>query len=544
MAFDGFFIKKIVDELNEKLKTGRINKINNISNTELIFSIRKFSNKKLLISIHSQNSRIHLTNNNYENPKSPSNFCTVLRKYINNSFIVSFEQKNNDRIIFIKLKNSDELGYKKNYYLILELMGKHSNIILTDEDYTIIEAIKNSYSIEYSRPTMAGIKYKFPPTVKKINPFNFEEYPTSEKEFNNKFLLNNFYGVSKLLSKQFSSLTEFKDFCAKFNNYNQPLAFKDNGKLDFYYYNFNNFSEENKFTSYSELLDFVYLENNLISNKDNNKKIYLFVKNKITKLKNKINILEDELEKAKKDNLNELKGQLLLANNYLYKKFTPKEVVLQNFYDENLENIKISLDENLSIEKNAENYFNKNKKNKRSIENIEKQILVTKEEINYFENLEIQIENAEISDLEEINEELVKHKYIKNKINKKQKNIKYTVINYEDTPIYIGKNNIQNDNITNKLAKRNYLWFHAKDIPGSHVVIFSNNPKEELINLAAMLAAYYSKFKNEDFVNVDYTLIKYVKKISGAKAGMVTYTNQKTLKIKIDKLLISKIINM
>ncbi|QWQ38493.1 NFACT family protein [Gemella sp. zg-570] len=544
MAFDGFFIKKIVDELNEKLKTGRINKINNISNTELIFSIRKFSNKKLLISIHPQNSRIHLTNNNYENPKSPSNFCTVLRKYINNSFIVSFEQKNNDRIIFIKLKNSDELGYEKNYYLILELMGKHSNIILTDEDYTIIEAIKNSYSIEYSRATMAGIKYKFPPTAKKINPFNFEEYPTSEKEFNNKFLLNNFYGVSKLLSKQFSSLAEFKDFCAKFNNYNQPLAFKDSGKLDFYYYNFNNFSEENKFTSYSELLDFVYLENNLISNKDNNKKIYLFVRNKITKLKNKINILEDELEKAKKDNLNELKGQLLLANNYLYKKFTPKEVVLQNFYDENLENIKIILDENLSIEKNAENYFNKNKKNKRSIENIEKQILVTKEEINYFENLEIQIENAEISDLEEINEELVKHKYIKNKINKKQKNIKYTVINYENTPIYIGKNNIQNDNITNKLAKRNYLWFHAKDIPGSHVVIFSNNPKEELINLAAMLAAYYSKFKNEDFVNVDYTLIKYVKKISGAKAGMVTYTNQKTLKIKIDKLLISKIINM
>lgn len=544
MAFDGFFTRKVVAELNSELQFGRINKINNISSSELIFTIRKNSTKKLLISINPQSSRIHLTNNSYENPKSPSNFCTVLRKYLSNGFIVNFEQINNDRVIFLHIKNSDELGYEKNYVLIIELMGKHSNVILTDSDFAIIEAIKNSYDIEYSRATIANAQYKLPPTKEKLNPFacSFENIEVDNT--NKKFLLDTFYGTSSLVNNYFKhNIASFEQFITNFDEISTPLIFTVNKKKDFYFFAQDNFTEKTEFQTYSELLDFYYLDSyKNDSNKNNNKKLYTFIKNKISRLHNKINILTKEIAVAESDTESQLKGQLLLANNYLFQKFTPKEVTLQNFYSENLEDITIALDENLSIEQNAENYFNLNKKNKRTVENLLQQIDLAAQEINYFEMIEVQLENAETTDVEEITEELVNNGYLKVKVSKKNKKPKYTVINYNGTAIYVGKNNIQNDAITNKLAKRGYLWFHAKDIPGSHVVIFSDNPTESEMKIAANLAAFYSKFKNEQYVNVDYTLIKYVKKIAGAKPGMVTYTNQTTLKIVIDKHLINSLL--
>lgn len=154
MAFDGFFTKKIVNELNDKAINSRITKINNISNNKFILVIRKNFNMKLLISVEPNASRVHITESNYENPKSPSKFCTLLRKYISGAIISKFSQINNDRIIILHLTNNDELGYKKKYNIIVELMGKHSNIILTDENFKIIDAIKNNYSIEYKRATI------------------------------------------------------------------------------------------------------------------------------------------------------------------------------------------------------------------------------------------------------------------------------------------------------------------------------------------------------------------------------------------------------
>ena len=217
---------------------------------------------------------------------------------------------------------------------------------------------------------------------------------------------------------------------------------------------------------------------------------------------------------------------------------------MQNFYSENLEDISIELDPNISIEKNSEKYFELYKKNKRTIENLYEQIDITKKDISYFETLSFQIENAGKTDLLEIKEELINSGYLKkdkNKKNTKKKN-NYLIIKYNDIDIYVGKNNIQNDTITNKLARRDYLWFHAKDIPGSHVVIFDYNPDEETKRVASMLAGYFSKFKNENYVSVDSTLIKNVKKISGAKPGMVTYTDQKTVKQKIDKIFINELL--
>ena len=551
MAFDGFFVRKLVEEFNRSILYSRINKINNLSNDEFIFSIRKGKNLKLYVSAKSSASRIQLTNNNYENPQTPSNFCSVLRKYLMGGIIEEINQINNDRIIKFKIKNFDELGYEKYYFLITELMGKHSNIILTNSDNIIIESLKNSYSLEFSRSTISNMEYVLPPTVKKYNPFNFSEYSDLKCDKNDKkFLIKNFYGVSSVLNNYFLTkeenvLESFKEFCSNFSLYNEPTLLKNGNKNDFYYFEIISNKDNIKFDSLSRLLDFYYMDiQKESSNKNTEKELFNFIKNKLSRLNKKLKILNKELLEAKEKDDFKLKGQLLISNIYLFKNNIPEVVTLQNFYSENLEDISIELDLNISIEKNSEKYFELYKKNKRTIENLYEQIDITKKDISYFETLSFQIENAGKTDLLEIKEELINSGYLKKDKNKKstKKKNNYLIIKYNGIDIYVGKNNIQNDTITNKLARRDYLWFHAKDIPGSHVVIFDNNPDEETKSVASMLAGYFSKFKNENYVSVDSTLIKNVKKISGAKPGMVTYTDQKTVKQKIDKIFINELL--
>ena len=503
------------------------------------------------MSANSSASRIQLTNNNYENPQTPSNFCSVLRKYLMGGIIEKINQINNDRIIKFKIKNFDELGYEKYYFLITELMGKHSNIILTNSDNIIIESLKNSYSLEFSRSTISNMEYVLPPTVKKYNPFNFSEYSDLKCDKNDKkFLIKNFYGVSSVLNNYFLTkeenvLESFKEFCSNFSLYNEPTLLKNGNKNDFYYFEIISNKDNIKFDSLSRLLDFYYMDiQKESSNKNTEKELFNFIKNKLSRLNKKLKILNKELLEAKEKDDFKLKGQLLISNIYLFKNNIPEVVTLQNFYSENLEDISIELDLNISIEKNSEKYFELYKKNKRTIENLYEQIDITKKDISYFETLSFQIENAGKTDLLEIKEELINSGYLKKDKNKKstKKKNNYLIIKYNGIDIYVGKNNIQNDTITNKLARRDYLWFHAKDIPGSHVVIFDNNPDEETKSVASMLAGYFSKFKNENYVSVDSTLIKNVKKISGAKPGMVTYTDQKTVKQKIDKIFINELL--
>ena len=551
MAFDGFFVRKLVEEFNESILYSRINKINNLSNDEFIFSIRKGKNLKLYVSANSSASRIQLTNNSYENPQTPSNFCSVLRKYLMGGIIEEINQINNDRIIKFKIKTFDELGYEKYYFLITELMGKHSNIILTNSDNIIIESLKNSYSLEFSRSTISNMEYVLPPTVKKYNPFNFSEYSDLLCDKNDKkFLIKNFYGVSSVLNNYFLNreedvLESFREFCKNFSSYNEPTLLKNGNKNDFYYFDIISNKDNIKFDSLSRLLDFYYMDiQKESSNKNTEKELFNFIKNKLSRLNKKLKILNKELLETKEKDDFKLKGQLLISNIYLFKNNIPEVVTLQNFYSENLEDISIELDPNISIEKNSEKYFELYKKNKRTIENLYEQIDITKKDISYFETLSFQIENAGKTDLLEIKEELINSGYLKKDKNKKstKKKNNYLIIKYNGIDIYVGKNNIQNDTITNKLARRDYLWFHAKDIPGSHVVIFDNNPDKETKRVASMLAGYFSKFKNENYVSVDSTLIKNVKKISGAKPGMVTYTDQKTVKQKIDKIFINELL--
>ena len=336
----------------------------------------------------------------------------------------------------------------------------------------------------------------------------------------------------------------------KIHSANEEYYYKRKEKIfskkDLYFFDVDTGENNIKFASLCDLLDFYYLDiakSNI--NKSTEKRLFDFIKTKLNRLSKKLEILNKELIEAESKEDYKLKGQLLISNIYMFKKSVPEVATLQNFYSEELEDIKIELDPNLTIEKNSDRYFNLYKKNKRTIENLYEQIKITEEDIVYFETLQFQVENADKSDLIEIKEELINSGLLKEKVsNSKKKNKNnYFVINYNGIDIYVGKNNIQNDAITNKLARRDYLWFHAKDIPGSHVVIFNNAPDEKTKEVAAMLAGYFSKFKNEDRVAVDMTLIKNVKKVSGAKPGMVTYTGQKTIKQKIDKMFINELIN-
>jgi len=318
---------------------------------------------------------------------------------------------------------------------------------------------------------------------------------------------------------------------------------EENDKKDFYFFDVKDYSKD--FESLSQLLDYYYMDIVRESiNKNTDRKLFNFINSKINRLNKKINILESELEQANNRDDYKLKGQLLISNIYLFKNKIPETITLQNFYSEDLTDIEIELDPNLTIEKNSEKYFSLYKKNKRTIENLIEQIEIAKQDLGYFETIKFQLENADKTDIAEIKEELIANGILKEniKFNKKKNKNSYLVVYHNGVAIYVGKNNLQNDAITNKLARRDYLWFHAKDIPGSHVVIFDSNPSEETIEVASMLAAYYSKFKNEEYVNVDRTLIKNVKKISGAKPGLVTYTGQKTVKQKIDKNLIGELL--
>jgi len=256
------------------------------------------------------------------------------------------------------------------------------------------------------------------------------------------------------------------------------------------------------------------------------------------KLNKKIEILTSELEQAYSRDDYKLKGQLLISNIYLFKREIPETVTLQNFYSEDLSEIKIELDPNLTIEKNSEKYFNLYKKNKRTIENLIEQIEIAKEDLGYFETIKFQLENADKTDIAEIKEELIANGILKEKIkiNKKKNKSNYFIIYHNEIAIYVGKNNLQNDTITNKLARRHYLWFHAKDIPGSHVVITGNlQPSDEVKTDAAELAAYFSKARLSNLVQVDMIETRKLNKPTGGKPGFVTYTGQKTLRVTPDE---------
>ncbi|GMB08519.1 Rqc2 family fibronectin-binding protein [Thermolongibacillus altinsuensis] len=566
MSFDGVFTYAMTKELKQTLEGGRITKIHQPFKHELVLQIRSHGqNHKLLLSAHPSYARVHITKETYDNPAEPPMFCMLLRKHLEGSVIESIRQVDFDRIIIIETKGRNEIGDLSMKQLIIEIMGRHSNIILVEkETNTIIDSLKHlSPAVNRYRTVLPGHPYVAPPSHGKINPLEATEETVIKKlDFlAGKLadqLVATFAGISPLLAKEAvfraglaNRTTLPKSFIALMDDVRMnrftPCIYTNNEKEIFYVLPLSHMEGEKKqFDTLSDMLDRFYFgkaERDRVKQQAHD--LERFIINEKAKNEKKLKKLEQTLEEAKNADQYRLYGELLTANLYAIQRGM-KEIEVINYYDENGATITIPLDVQKSPSENAQHYFQKYQKAKNSLQIVQEQIERTKQEIDYFENLLQQLETAAPKDIEEIREELIEGGYLRarpTKQTKKQKQTKIELERYvssDGTEILVGKNNKQNDYLTTKLASKDDIWLHTKDIPGSHVVIRSKNPSEQTIIEAAHLAAYFSKARQSSSVPVDYTRIRYVKKPSGAKPGYVIYENQQTIYVTPDEDLVIK----
>lgn len=560
MSFDGLFTKAMTEELALALKGGRINKIQQPYKNEIIAVVRaNGKNHKLLLSAHPSYARVQLTNEAHENPSEPPMFCMLLRKHLEGYILEDIHQIGLDRIIVFEVKGRNEIGDTSYKQLIVEVMGRHSNITLVDKTRNIIlDSIKHvSFAVNSHRAILPGQEYILPPAQDKHNPFKADEQDVLRKiDFNSgkidKQLVANFAGISPLFAKEVlhhaglgnrttvpKSFLHFIDLVKK---HSIMPAITSGEKESFYLFPLQHLKgNSRKFSSLSEMLDRFYFgkaERDRVKQQSND--LERFIVNEKGKNEKKIEKLQKTLKEAENADRHQLFGELITANMYAIQKGM-KEVEVINYYDENGGTVIIPLDPQKSPSENAQKYFTKYQKAKNAIIVVKEQIKKAEEEAAYFDSLLQQVETASTKDIEEIREELVEGGYLRarqKRGSKKQQNQKPNLDHYtasDGTEILVGKNNKQNDYLTNKLAARDEIWLHTKDIPGSHVVVRSKEPAEQTILEAASLAAYFSKARSSSSVPVDFTQVRHVKKPSGAKPGFVIYDHQQTVYVTPDE---------
>ena len=563
MSFDGIFTKSVVDEIYPLLLNGKINKINQPDKNEINIQIYNKENYKLLMSCANNLSRIHLSEKNKKNPITAYNFCMLLRKHLVGGTIKNIYQHKMDRVVCFEIENLNELKELSKKLLIIEIMGKHSNIILVDkESNKIIDSIKHIDSRQSSiREVFPNKDYFFVKDEKEnILEENYklpsEILEVSEPISMKKFFYTNYLGFSPIISYELlhnsnvDSDTNSANLDAesirridenfvklvdniKSENY-FPIFIKDdaNNNKDFYCFDLSLYENKEKVESISSLVENFYHNNSLrdrINQKASGFKKILTTK--LNRLTNKYLAMNDELlNNQSKEDL-KIFADLLSINIYKLQKGMEK-VTVENIYD-NMQEIEISLDQKKSPRENIEAYYKKYKKLKTADEIIKTELPKIEEEMKYIKQILETIEIiTELNELSEIEEELISLGYVKkNKKNKQklEKSKPYVFETDSGALIYVGKNNLQNENLTLKFANKNDIFFHAQDVPGSHVILRGSNLTEDDYKIAGFLAGYYSYFKNEGYANVDYTEKKHIRKAKGTGLGMVYYDNFKTL---------------
>ena len=541
MSFDGFFLHHMVEELRAELLNGRIQKINQPFDQELVLQIR--SNRqshRLLLSAHPVFGRIQLTETTFENPAQPSTFIMVLRKYLQGAVIESIEQIENDRIVEITVSNKNEIGDDIQATLIIEIMGKHSNIFLVDKSsHKILEVIKHiGFSQNSYRTLLPGATYIAPPSTEALNPFTIKDEKLFEilqtQELTAKNIQTLFQGLGRDTANELErllvseKLASFRNF---FSQETKPcLTDKSFACVPF------STKIEAHFLSLSQLLDVFYKDK---AERDRVKQqaseLIRRVENELQKNRQKLKKQEKELQATENAEEFRQKGELLTT--FLHQVPNDQDqVVLDNYYTN--QPITIALDKALTPNQNAQKYFKRYQKLKEAVKYLTELIEETKSTILYLESVETVLNQAGLDEIAEIREELIQTGFIRRrqreKIQKRKKPEKYLASDGK-TIILVGRNNLQNEELTFKIARKEELWFHAKDIPGSHVVISGNlNPSDEVKTDAAELAAYFSKGRLSNLVQVDMIQIKRLNKPTGGKPGFVTYTGQKTLRVTAD----------
>lgn len=566
MAFDGIVTKSIVNELNI-LTDCKIDKIYEPNkNTIIVGLYGNKTNYALNICIDSSNYRINLTTHTKQNPNVAPNFCMLLRKHLIGSYVRNIEMNGLERVVSFELETLNDFNELVCKKLVIELMGKHSNIILLDENDIIVNSIRHSSKSSSYRDIFPNKKYEFPKTDKldflSVSTFDeFYDIIKSDLEENtlDKILSNKFNGISKSfisfhlqhLSIDASNMEDLK----KLFDYIQNILTSTNLKF------IEVKNEENILKDYIlssteekvETLSLNFFLDDYYSSKENNEdfksyrnSILKLILDTLKKYNKRLENICVKLSECEDMDKYKLYGELLTSNLYKFNGQNLDNVNIENYYDNNTV-INIPLDKKYSVNINARHYFKKYNKLKNALEVVTKQKQETIYELNYLESIVYELENSSsISDVQDIFEEISENDLFKTGLSKKQKNKKSSkknkekpisfnpiVYEIENYKIYVGRNNKENDILTLKFANKNDLWFHTKDTHGSHVILKFNSPKDivtdNILLKCAELAVKHSKAKNSYNVPVDYCKAQYVKKPNKAKPGMVIYSNNKTI---------------
>ena len=573
MPFDGSVTKAVVDELKSRIINGKIEKIYQPEKDALILNIRSYNeNTKLLLSASPNFPRLHITDDNYSNPITPPAFCMLLRKYLTGGKIISVNQPELERIVEITMDCFDELGYSAQKSLIIEIMGRHSNIIFMDKGTgKIIDSIKRiDITTSSVRQVLPGLLYENPPSADKKNPLilDKDDFIKSIKENTislraDKYLIKTYNGISPAVAKEIcanagfceefyvnncpiaaieSLFVSFSQYITKLaiGNFSPTIYYKEKAPFDFFCDKlsiYNNI-DSTDFDSMSKAIELFYSEKDKkerITQKASD--IHKIISNRLERCYKKLDMFNKDIVEALNAEEYKIKGDLLTSNSFSIEKGS-KVAIVQNYYSANLENIEIDLDVQLNPIQNAQRYYKQYNKMKKALVSITGQIKENKTEMIYLESLLDNMHKCtEEQEINEIRHELAEQGYIKVKKETKKKHIKVSkpmhFVSSDGSDIYVGKNNLQNDFLTLKMAESFDIWLHTKEIPGSHVIIKTDNkPISDLtLEEAANLAAFYSKAKNSSKVPIDYAFKKYVKKPNGAKPGMVIYESNKTIYI-------------
>lgn len=558
MAFDGGFLHKIVLELNKAVES-RVDKIYQPSKDELVFLLRKkgFA-ERMFITARPGSARICFTDEKYENPMSPPMFCMLIRKYLSSAKLISITQPSLERIVVLTFSSANEMGDIVEIRLITELLGNKTNIILVGSDGKIIDSLRRSDPEKNERMILPGAFYQLPEGKEKLDPLcispeKLAEFVGGETAYSEKSLLDSIDGFSPLICREVVSRTEkcgslvsaLKSVIDDLKENGTPLLlYKDGEPFDFSYTDITHYGNEFEkkiYHDYSSLLNAFYSEKeNAARIKHAAGDIIKLVSNLKSRTERKLAIRLCDLKKCENREKLRIYGELLKANLYRIKAGSAF-FEAENYYD-NMNIVKIPLDPAISPQKNAAKYFKDYKKTYTAEQKLTALTEEDREEIVYFDSVLDSISRSEsISDIAEIRDELADAGYIKRSAQKRSRQsaaLKFKeYISTEGYKILVGRNNRENDYLTTAIAGKNDLWFHTKNIPGSHVIVFSGGAEvsEDTVVKAAKLAAENSKGAGSSNVPVDYTQIKYVKKPSGAKPGMVIYKTNKTVYVTPDK---------
>ena len=568
MAHDGITLSMLKNEISEKLIGARVDKIHQPSKEELVIALRwNGGNGKLLISASASGPRIHFTESSVDNPKNPPMFCMLMRKHLSGAKLVEIEQFGLERMLHISFSTYNEFGDPVIIKLAVEIMGRHSNIMLIGPDGRIIDAIKRvTADMSSVRQVMPGMTYVFPPAQNKLNTLDIDCMELASRLKNgrdiplSKALMENLDGVSPIVCREISEIVtggfdtkahdltndDFEKLASclekisesiKNGNADPYMVIEENGHpLDFTFIKVSQYgdaTEVRKFGSFSEMLDKFYSERSGADRmKQRSNDLFKFVTNLADRISRKLDVQRQELARSTERDILRVKGELIHANLWMIEKGMTS-VVLENYYD-NCKPVEVKLDPRLTPNQNAQHYFSEYRKADTAERMLKKFIEKGEAELSYIESVFDLLSRARTDDeVVAIREELVSQGYLKNHRKNNQKPVKLAPKEYISSDgfrILCGRNNIQNDKLTFKDSRKNDIWLHTQKIHGSHTVIVTEGREvpETTIQQAAIVAAYNSKARESSLVPVDYTEIRNVKKPSGSAPGKAVYEHYKT----------------